>query len=142
MPANERHEPDTSTIEEPQAKRQKLDDDASVNKNVSADVTSRENPMDMEMQPDSITVTEAAAAEEVEISSASLVGTLLPPSRVLLGKPPSSHAQESSTGHTLEYDVGISEYISKDLPPIHAIIKQRQVFIYIYTMFIFVDDVL
>ena len=51
---------------------------------------------------------------------------LLPPSRVLLGDPPVADLKEAaSSGHTLEFDVGISEYISKDLPPMHAIIKQR-----------------
>ncbi|EJD01227.1 tRNA pseudouridine synthase D [Fomitiporia mediterranea MF3/22] len=81
--------------------------------------------MDVEAQLEPVTVTEAAAAEEAEVSGTAVVEALLPPSRALLGPPPASHTQGSFSGHTLEYDVGISEYISKDLPPIHAIIKQR-----------------
>ena len=78
------------------AKRVKLDSDS--NDNVDA----------------VLTVTEEEATSVPE--------TLLPPSRILLGTRP---GQPTSIGHTEEYDVGISEYISKDLPPIHAIIKQR-----------------
>ncbi len=47
----------------------------------------------------------------------------LPPSRALLGEPP--NARDPDSPHFEEFDVGISEYISKGLPPIHAIIKQR-----------------
>ena len=53
--------------------------------------------------------------------------SLLPPSRVLLGQDASWKGTASANGHFGEFDVGISEYISGDLPPIHAIIKQRQV---------------
>ena len=108
--------------DEPQAKRQKLDThDVKENEGL----TTPERVNDVQPQLASVTVTQTSGAQEAEISDISITETLLPPSRVLLGKPPSSHAQESSLGHTLEYDVGISEYISKDLPPIHAIIKQR-----------------
>ena len=51
--------------------------------------------------------------------------SFLPPSRALLGESRVKFDERSTVGHTLEFDVGISEYISKDLPPIHAIIKQR-----------------
>ncbi|KAI5125015.1 hypothetical protein M0805_007439 [Coniferiporia weirii] len=79
--------------------------------------------MDIE-QPTAAIIT-ASSEETGDSVEATVFETLLPPSRVLLGAPPASHAQETSTGHTLEFDVGISEYISKDLPPVHAIIKQR-----------------
>ncbi|KAL5527594.1 hypothetical protein ACEPAG_6395 [Sanghuangporus baumii] len=123
---------DSDSVGKPQVKRQKLDTSEIENGSADADMISQEPvPMDVEPKLDSITVTESAAVasapadEETDLLNSSVAETLLPPSRVLLGKPPTSHAQESSTGHTLEYDVGISEYISKDLPPIHAIIKQR-----------------
>lgn len=47
----------------------------------------------------------------------------LPPSRSLLGEPP--NPRDPGSPFFEEFDVGISEYISKGLPPIHAIIKQR-----------------
>lgn len=53
--------------------------------------------------------------------------SLAPPSRALLGD---FLTDMSATGHTQEFDVGISEYVSKDLLPIHAIIKQRQAFLF------------
>lgn len=63
---------------------------------------------------------------EVEPSSSKddkRVSGNLPPSRALLGEPPNPRDPDSP--HFEEFDVGISEYISKGLPPIHAIIKQR-----------------
>ncbi|KIJ70068.1 hypothetical protein HYDPIDRAFT_23214 [Hydnomerulius pinastri MD-312] len=50
--------------------------------------------------------------------------SILPPSHILLGKssPPIS---SSGLRQLLESDVGISEYISRDVPPISGIIKQR-----------------
>lgn len=50
--------------------------------------------------------------------------SILPPSHILLGL---SHPQTISGGlrQLLERDVGISEYITRDLPPIRGIIKQR-----------------
>lgn len=68
-------------------------------------------------------VEQAESQIEAHKTDAALGESLLPPSRVLLGESPVSLA--ASAGHTLEFDVGISEYISKDLSPIHAIIKQR-----------------
>lgn len=49
---------------------------------------------------------------------------ILPPSHILLGV---GSPQTTSDGlrQLLECDVGISEYISRDLPPISGIIKQR-----------------
>ena len=50
---------------------------------------------------------------------------LLPPSHALLGAP--RHAEPDEDGFTqmLETDVGISEYVGRDIPPIQAVIKQR-----------------
>jgi len=51
---------------------------------------------------------------------------LLPPSRELLGLPPTPQIPPDGVIHrTSEPDVGISEYIGKGLPTIQGIIKQR-----------------
>lgn len=53
---------------------------------------------------------------------------LLPPSRELLGLPPTPPIPPDGVMHrTSEPDVGISEYIGKGLPAIQGIIKQRYV---------------
>jgi tRNA pseudouridine13 synthase len=61
------------------------------------------------------------AADSKENSSTS--ESVLPPSHTLLGIAPTF----SSDGlrQVLQTDVGISEYISRDVPPISGIIKQR-----------------
>ena len=57
---------------------------------------------------------------------------LLPPSRELLGLPPTPQIPLDGVMHrTSEPDVGISEYIGKDLPTIQGIIKQRYVYLWI-----------
>lgn len=48
---------------------------------------------------------------------------LLPPSRSLLNSTVRENTGEEF--HLSELDVGISRYISYDMPPIHGIIKQR-----------------
>ena len=48
---------------------------------------------------------------------------LLPPSRALLGLP--TNEDETEVHNTVEVDVGISQYVGNDVPPIHGIIKQR-----------------
>lgn len=89
------------------SKRVKLDNDAS------------------SAQPeDASTIDDEPAADEKQTE------TILPPSIALLGR---SRSTNSPSQHTEERDVGISEYLSKDLPPIHAIIKQR------YAQSIFLD---
>ncbi|KAI9574709.1 tRNA pseudouridine synthase D [Boletus coccyginus] len=50
--------------------------------------------------------------------------SILPPSHILLGLSSPSTAS-GGPRQLLECDVGISEYISRDLPPIRGIIKQR-----------------
>jgi tRNA pseudouridine13 synthase len=50
--------------------------------------------------------------------------TILPPSHALLGIPSPEMKGEENL-RILESDVGISEYISRDIPQIQGIIKQR-----------------
>ena len=50
---------------------------------------------------------------------------ILPPSHVLLGTSAPSLAPDGSIYKILETDVGISEYIARDVPKISGIIKQR-----------------
>ena len=49
---------------------------------------------------------------------------ILPPSHVLLG-PSSPQTTSDGLRQLLECDVGISEYITRDISPISGIIKQR-----------------
>lgn len=65
-----------------------------------------------------------AVTDSKEGSSAvAAAESVLPPSHTLLGIAPTF----SSNGlrQVLQTDVGISEYISRDVPPISGIIKQR-----------------
>ena len=102
----------------PEAKRQKLDDN-------SEPVPQEAEVAEESDKTSAVEVKEKTNESNVEddISALPNFETLLPPSRSLLGASRNSLAK--SEGHTLEFDVGISEYISKDLPPMHAIIKQR-----------------
>lgn len=52
---------------------------------------------------------------------------ILPPSHVLLGTAEPASAPDGSLYKILETDVGISEYIARDVPQISGIIKQRYV---------------
>lgn len=58
--------------------------------------------------------------EQEEISE-----SILPPSHVLLGTSAPSLAPDGLIHKILETDVGISEYIARDIPKISGIIKQR-----------------
>ena len=107
---------DDNEAHEPAPKRPRLDDFTGVQI-----ITSSNNSVEITTPP----TTELVNAAEAPSISEPSEETLLPPSRILLGIPPSSRVQSYSIGHTVEFDVGISEYISKDLPPIHAVIKQR-----------------
>lgn len=61
---------------------------------------------------------------------------LLPPSRELLGLPPTPQIPPDGVMHrTSEPDVGISEYMGKGLPAIQGIIKQRYVCPWICLLF-------
>lgn len=50
---------------------------------------------------------------------------LLPPSHALLGITRGGEPDEDGFTQMLETDVGISEYVGRDIPPIQAVIKQR-----------------
>ena len=50
---------------------------------------------------------------------------LLPPSHALLGITRDGGPDGDGFTQMLETDVGISEYVGRDIPPIHAVIKQR-----------------
>ena len=101
-----------ASLDIPQAKRQRVEDAG-----LGAHSDKRpEAPLpDVEADAQVFTQNESQKAE-----------ALVPPSRALLGDIQRQLDEPSSTSwHTQEIDVGISEYVSKDLPPIHAIIKQR-----------------
>lgn len=51
--------------------------------------------------------------------------SLLPPSHVLLGTASPATSEDGTMLRIMETDVGISEYIAKDVPKIEGIIKQR-----------------
>ena len=51
--------------------------------------------------------------------------TILPPSHSLLGTAPPSQDESGAIIRLMESDVGISEYIAKNVPRINGIIKQR-----------------
>jgi len=50
---------------------------------------------------------------------------LLPPSHALLGITRGGEPDGDGFTQMLETDVGISEYVGRDIPPIQAVIKQR-----------------
>lgn len=50
---------------------------------------------------------------------------LLPPSHALLGITRGGEPDRDGFTQMLETDVGISEYVGRDIPPIQAVIKQR-----------------
>jgi tRNA pseudouridine13 synthase len=50
---------------------------------------------------------------------------ILPPSHALLVAPRHADSSEGSDPRILETDVGISEYVGRDIPKIEGIIKQR-----------------
>jgi tRNA pseudouridine13 synthase len=53
---------------------------------------------------------------------------ILPPSHVLLSAPRHAGSKPGTGLQIRETDVGISEYVGRDIPPIYGIIKQRYVF--------------
>lgn len=65
-------------------------------------------------------------AEDSETAQPKYVNEdLLPPSRALLPSAKLSDRPSDQQNLTFEADVGISEYVSSDVPPIQGIIKQR-----------------
>lgn len=61
----------------------------------------------------------------VQNSTEVVKAPLLPPSHALLGVTRHGKADEDGFTQMLETDVGISEYVGRDIPPIRAVIKQR-----------------
>jgi tRNA pseudouridine13 synthase len=77
-----------------------------------------------EMDMDATTAAAAlpAATEDAAKPAASSV---LPPSHTLLSAPRHVGSTEGPELRIMETDVGISEYVGHDIPPIQGIIKQR-----------------
>ena len=71
-----------------------------------------------------VAMTDAPAAD-ASTPAEKVVESLLPPSHALLGAPSPVYTEDGSMQRIMETDVGISEYIGHDVPPIQGIIKQR-----------------
>jgi len=99
---------------EPTAKRSRTEEDDSSSVNLGDQST-----QDMIMQD--------ATVDELPFEPAHryIIEDLLPPSRSLLSAGTLADRPKDQINFTLEADVGITEYIGKDVPPIHGIIKQR-----------------
>jgi hypothetical protein len=84
-----------------------------------------------ELSTDSELVTEAQAKNELThdlpTGSKDAIEDLLPSSRALLPSARLVERPADQANLTFEADVGITEYVSQDVPPIHGIIKQRYV---------------
>jgi len=90
---------------------------------MSASIREREDD-DSEARSPKRTKTTELDGNHIVSKSSQAEESILPPSHVLLGLSPPS-TTSSGLRQLLECDVGISEYISRDLPPIRGIIKQR-----------------
>src|SRR5271170_7753796 len=80
---------------------------------------------DLPQEDGATVVSEAKRDQQESGESVYIIEDLLPPSRILL---PSSNLVERTVDQlniTFESDVGITEYVSSDVPPIRGIIKQR-----------------
>lgn len=62
---------------------------------------------------------------QTQSSSEVVMAPLLPPSHALLGITRDGEPGGDGFTQMLETDVGISEYVGRDIPPIQAVIKQR-----------------
>lgn len=95
----------------PSAKRVKLDDTPDVN---------------MVTEPELVVSTHASSSLPSDGQKPPVkTESLLPPSHVLLGTAPPATSEDGAMLKIMETDVGISEYIAKDVPKIEGIIKQR-----------------
>lgn len=95
----------------PSAKRVKLDD--------TPDVT-------MVTETELVASTQASSSLPSDGQKAQVkTESLLPPSHILLGTAPPATSEDATMLKIMETDVGISEYIAKDVPKIEGIIKQR-----------------
>jgi len=63
--------------------------------------------------------------DHVPTTSEVVKAPLLPPSHALLGITRDGEPDGDGFTQMLETDVGISEYVGRDIPPIQAVIKQR-----------------
>lgn len=97
---------------------------------MSASIREREDDDSESRSPKRTKTTEfddthvVSESSQAEHESNKAEQSILPPSHVLLGL---GSPQTTSDGlrQLLECDVGISEYITRDIPPISGIIKQR-----------------
>jgi tRNA pseudouridine13 synthase len=98
------------TAEAPLPKRFKVDDDTT--EELSVQGSTSDSPTTLLVAP-----TASVAAIDKK--------TILPPSHSLLGTAPPLQDEHGAIIRLMESDVGISEYIAKDVPKIGGIIKQR-----------------
>jgi len=87
----------------------------------------REDDDELSRSPKRIKVDVPSAEAEETVGSETHctdANCILPPSHILLGNQLSS-SSSCTTRQLLESDVGITEYISRDIPPVLGIIKQR-----------------
>lgn len=79
--------------------------------------------------PEDVVMTDATGNETPsEPAPRFILEDLLPPSRSLLSSGTLADRPKDQINFTLEADVGITEYIGKDVSPIHGIIKQRHAY--------------
>lgn len=94
---------------------------------MSASIREREDDDSEARSPKRTKTTEfdiVGKSSQAEQESNEREQSILPPSHVLLGLG-SPHTTSGGLRQLLECDVGISEYITRDLPPVRGIIKQR-----------------
>ena len=115
----ERNLSDPSDLEPP-AKRVKLED-TPVPSVLEPDLDSSVQPASAPAVSDPADHKNAIAPTDTEAEN------LLPPSHVLLGTTSTTTSKDGTMLRIMETDVGISEYISKNVPRIEGIIKQRRV---------------
>ncbi len=106
---------------EPNSKRARLECPSDTSRAIEAGAS--EVPQDTIM-------TEESATESISLQSDSKMGeydmeNLLPPSRSLLPAESLSEQPKRQGNFVFEADVGITEYVGKDVPPFTGIIKQR-----------------
>lgn len=85
--------------------------------------TKRLKPDDASVVAD--TSDEPMKMDVTEGTNTEVPDSLLPPSHTLLNAPPPLYTPDGSMQRIMETDVGISEYIGRDVPQIAGIIKQR-----------------
>ncbi|CDO71290.1 hypothetical protein BN946_scf184908.g47 [Trametes cinnabarina] len=117
-PKTRPREADGALVEEPDAKRTKVD----AMQDADGDVT-----MATEAPVAVVSVADLEEEENAQDASASSQEpeSMLPPSHALLNAPPPVYGPDGSMQRIMETDVGISEYIGHDVPRIEGIIKQR-----------------